>query len=312
MKSKRQCEGYNQRIVFKDPLNAFANAPFGPIHYPAPSPQALVREQQLSAAQQKSSSQSLQIIAPKPPVGYHQLAGAQFNHVYPNQASASPPLNLDPNGYGSPSGPSKYTFFPPTTVDAFSQNQWRQDQPANFSQVSQGAPEDLPQNVSPVVPQQPSGNTQLDKGKGRAEPEPVIHTTEPVFEEWEYPVSDNDSMAESDDVPINERRGSIDFNEYGVVSFQRFDQPHDIFGTQTRMFATFAPESFLATYEPSPANSPLNDKQIAAVFWHFVNVTGPSISLYERHPLDPSTIFQGQPIPTERQHIWTCKSYHIF
>ncbi|KAI0387578.1 hypothetical protein F5Y04DRAFT_7692 [Hypomontagnella monticulosa] len=303
LKSKRQCEGYNQRIVFKDPLNAFANAPFGPIHYPAPSPQALVREQQLSAAQQKSSSQSLQIIAPKPPVGY-QLPGAQFNHVYPHQASASPPMNVDPNGFGSQSGPSKYTFFPPTTVDAFSsQNQWRQEQSPNFNQISPVAPENFAQNVPPVVPQQSPINAYLDKGKGPAEPEEIIQTTEPVFEEWEYPVSDNESMAESDDVPISERRGSLDLNEYGVVSFQRFDQPFDTFGTQTRMFATFAPD--LATYEPSPANSPLNDKQIAAVFWHFVNVTGPSISLYERHPLDPSTIFQGQPIPKERQHIWT-------
>ncbi|KAI1142202.1 hypothetical protein F5Y05DRAFT_402162 [Hypoxylon sp. FL0543] len=112
-------------------------------------------------------------------------------------------------------------------------------------------------------------------------------------------------MAESDDVPINERRSSLDFNELGIVAFQRLDQPYDVFGTHTRTFSAFAPENLLATYEPSPANSPLNDKQIAAVFWHFVNVTGPSISLYERHPFDPSTIFQGQPIPKARQHIWT-------
>ncbi|KAI2624389.1 hypothetical protein GGR54DRAFT_629665 [Hypoxylon sp. NC1633] len=112
-------------------------------------------------------------------------------------------------------------------------------------------------------------------------------------------------MAESDDVLISERRTSVDFNDLGVVAFQRFDQPIDMFGTQTRTFSAFAPESFLATYEPSPVNSPLNDKQIAAVFWHFVNVTGPSISLYERHPYDPTPIFQGQPIPKARQHIWT-------
>lgn len=295
-------------MVFKDPLGAFANAPFGPIHYPAPSPQALVREQQLSAAQQKSSSQALQIIAPKPPpLGYHQLPGTQFSHVYPGQAGqTTSPINYnDPNGFSSQSTPSKYTFFPPTTIDAFSQHQWRQDPPADFGQF-QPAAENVSQNISPVPPQQQPSNFQFDKGKAPAEAEQPLQTTVLESEEWEFPASDDESMAESDDVPINERRTSLDFNEFRVVAFQRPDQPYDMYGTETRTFATFAPEKFLSTYEPSAVNSPLNDKQIAAVFWHFVNVTGPSISLYERHPFDPTPIFQGQPIPKARQHIWTC------
>ncbi|KAK6957888.1 hypothetical protein Daesc_000677 [Daldinia eschscholtzii] len=302
LKSKRQCDGYNQRVVFKDPLGAFANAPFGPIHYPAPSPQALVREQQLSAAQQKSSSQALQIIAPKPPMGYPQMPG-----FYPGQVGQNASgMSFDPNGLGSQSTQPKYTFFPPTTVDAFSQHQWRQEQPSNFGQLSPIAPENLAQDVVPPIPPQQQhrpGNVPLDKGKARIEPEQPIQIMEPVHEEWEYPVSDDESMAESDDVLISERRTSLDFNEFGVVAFQRLDQPYDTFGTQTRTFAAFA--SDLTTYEPSPSNSPLNDKQIAGVFWHFVNVTGPSISMYERYPIDPSPIFQGQPIPKSRQHIWT-------
>ncbi|KAI0111803.1 hypothetical protein F4814DRAFT_450480 [Daldinia grandis] len=301
LKSKRQCDGYNQRVVFKDPLGPFANAPFGPIHYPAPSPQALVREQQLSAAQQKSSSQALQIIAPKPPMGYPQASG-----FYPGQVGqATSPMSFDPSGLGSQSTQPKYTFFPPTTVDAFSQHQWRQEQPANFGSLSPISPENLAQNVVPILSQQQQqpGNVQLDKGKARAEPEQPIQVTESGYEEWEYPVSDDESMAESDDVPISARRTSLDFNDLGVVAFQRLDQPYDTFGTQTRTFSAFAPD--LATYEPSPSNSPLNDKQIAGVFWHFVNVTGPSISMYERYPIDPSPIFQGQPTPKSRQHIWT-------
>ncbi|KAI1775232.1 hypothetical protein F4818DRAFT_43188 [Hypoxylon cercidicola] len=297
LKSKRQCEGYNQRVVFKDPLGAFSNAPFGPIHYPAPSPQALVREQ-LTAAQ-KSSSQALQIIAPKPPpLGY----GAQF---YPGQGqTTSPPLNFnDPTGIGIQPAPSKYTFFPPTTVDAFSQHQWRQDLPPDFNQFSSVAPGNFAQNIPPEQPQQQPSHSQLDKGKARAEPEEPVQVVVPASEEWEYQASDDESMAESDDVAINEQHGSSEFNE--VVAFQRPDQSFDMFGTETRTFSAFAPESFLATYEPSASNSPLNDSQIAAVFWHFVNVTGPSISLYERHPFDPTPIFVGQPIPKARQHIWT-------
>ncbi|KAI0888823.1 uncharacterized protein GGS22DRAFT_152449 [Annulohypoxylon maeteangense] len=269
LKSKRQCEGYSQRVVFKDPLGAFANASYGPIHYPAPSPQALVREQQLSAAQQRSSSQSLQIIAPKPPpAGYHQLV-AQYGHGYHGQAgqTSSPPLNFDPNAFGPQPAPSKYTFISPATVDAFSQSQWRPDQPANFGQnISHIQPEHHQQQHHQQ--QQQLDNSQLDKGKARAESVVYIQAdAEPELEEWEYPVSDDESMVESDDMPIGERRTSLDFNELGVVA--------------------------------------LNDKQIAAVFWHFINVTGPSISLYERHPFDPTPLFQGTSIPKARQHIWT-------
>ncbi|KAI5868638.1 hypothetical protein GGS23DRAFT_41290 [Durotheca rogersii] len=304
LKSKRQCEGYNQRVVFKDPLGAFANAPYGPIHYPAPSPQALVREQQLSAAQQKSSSQALQIIAPKPPpAGYH-----QFSHVYTDQAgpAGSPPGGFDPNVLGSQPTPSKYTFFPPTTVDAFSQQQWRQNPSSNFGQFPSDTSNNPAQAASPVAPPQEADSYTLDKGKSRAEYEPPIEATTSNYEEWEYPVSDDESMAESDDVPIGQdNTTSLIFNDPGAVAFQRLDHPYNMFGTHTRTFSAFAPESFLATYNPSPADSPLHDEQIAAVFWHFVNVTGPSISLYERHPFDPSPIFQGQAIPKARQHIWT-------
>jgi len=51
----------------------------------------------------------------------------------------------------------------------------------------------------------------------------------------------------------------------------------------------------------------LNDPHTAAIFWYFVNMTGPSMSLYERHPFDPSPMFQGAPVPKARRHIWTCK-----
>ncbi|KAI1386255.1 uncharacterized protein F4822DRAFT_310470 [Hypoxylon trugodes] len=317
LKSKRVCEGYNQRVIFKSPIG-FPNSPFGPLPFPAPSPQALVREQ-LSAAQ-KSSSQSLPIIAPKPPSeGYHQLSGAHFNNAYPDQAGqmASVAMNFDPNGFGSQNAPSKYTFFPPTTVDAFSQHQWRQGQPENFGQFPPIAHENLIQNISPVpsLPQQQQQQQQqeyeqpiypqLDKGKSRAEPEEPIEVVASGPEEWEYPVSDDESMAESDDMPISEQQVSLDLNKLGVVGSRRVEQPYDMSGTQTRTFAAFASDDLLATYEPSPNNSPLNDRKTAAVFWHFVHVTGPSISLYERHPVDTTPFLQEQPMPQSRQHIWT-------
>ncbi|KAI3318631.1 hypothetical protein HD806DRAFT_539978 [Xylariaceae sp. AK1471] len=307
LKSKRQCEGYNQRVIFKDPLGAFASAPYGPIQYPAPSPQALVREQ-LSAAQQRPSSQSLQIIAPKPPtVGYHQLVTHQFSHFYPGQAGPAapqPPINLAPNQFLSQPQPSKFTFFPPTTADAFSQGQqWRQD-------VSGGSNQHAPRAAHDGSPKGPTVTSphprrQPEESGTFVEVELTHGASEEQLEDWEYDFYDDDaSMGDSDDEFSLARRDSrLSLDEPGVVTSQRFDHQYHMFGTHTRTFSTYGAETVLATYDPSPVNSPLTDKHIAAVFWHFINVTGPSMSLYERHPLDPSNIFQGQ--VTKKQHQWT-------
>ena len=322
MKSKRQCEGYNQRVIFKDPLGTFTGNPYVPVHYPIPSPQTLVREQQLSAAQQRSSSQSLQIIAPKPPpAGYHHVGAPPFHHAYPGQVRpmVSPPLDYEPQLYGAPPPTqSRYTFFPPETVDRFSQNQWKQEQPLDFNQLPPNHPADR-QGV-PLRPPLPNSNSQQQqlslpqpddpqgKGKARADVEKPL-PLQSQFEELGYPVYDDDdaSMGGSDDelVPVLPQ-AEMNLDDVGLVVSRRLEQPSNFFDTKTRTFSFFAQDNFLAAYEPSPMSSPLNDKQIASVFWHFINVTGPSISLYERHPVDPSPLFQGQPVPRSRQHIWTC------
>ncbi|ESZ98711.1 hypothetical protein SBOR_0949 [Sclerotinia borealis F-4128] len=61
----------------------------------------------------------------------------------------------------------------------------------------------------------------------------------------------------------------------------------------------------LSAYNPSLRLSPLNDSMTARIFCHFINVTGPSISMFERNPANPSLIFQGKSIPSSQQHIWT-------
>lgn len=133
-------------------------------------------------------------------------------------------------------------------------------------------------------------------------------------QDWEYDFYDDDeSMGESED-ELFAQESHLNAAGHGIVASQRFDHHYHMFGTHTRTFSTVGAETVLATYDPSPANSPLTDKHIAAVFWHFMNVTGPSMSLYERHPLDPSNVFQGQ-TPKTKQHGWTCKHeiiiYHM-
>lgn len=308
-------------MVFKDPIGAYSSTAYGPIQYPAASSQVLLREQQLAAAQQRSSSQSLQIIAPKPPiVGYHQLATHQFSHYYPGQAgpvAPQPPIHLSsnqflpqPQPHPQPQ-PSKYTFFPPTTVHGYSQGQWRQDATSSgSSQFPARAAQDAIARGPAAPPAYPHRQSQ---GSGSfVVVEPQQRMTDEQLEDWEYDFDDeDDSMGRSDDESVAGRPGSrLGLDEPGVITSQRFDHQYHMLGTHTRTFSTHGAETVLATYDPSPVNSPLTDKHIAAVFWHFINVTGPSMSLYERHPLDPSNMFPGQASKT-KQHQWTCGCHAV-
>jgi hypothetical protein len=118
-------------------------------------------------------------------------------------------------------------------------------------------------------------------------------------------------MVESDDdydTAFESQVSHLESNDLGIRVARQANAFGDLYGTQLRTFSGFVDiNGILATYTPSSTNSPLNDSRTAAVFWYFVNVTGPCISLYERHPFDPSPMFQGKPVPKVRQHIWTCE-----
>lgn len=69
--------------------------------------------------------------------------------------------------------------------------------------------------------------------------------------------------------------------------------------------------NMLSTYIPSHRSSPLNNSMTARIFSHFINVTAATISMFERHPANPSLIFEGNPVPRSQQHLWTCKVHLI-
>lgn len=75
---------------------------------------------------------------------------------------------------------------------------------------------------------------------------------------------------------------------------------------QPRSFSTYLNEpNLLTTYRPSPFTSPLMDSKCARIFCHFVASTAPILSIFERHPINPSTLFTGAPVPLSQQGLWT-------
>jgi Fungal specific transcription factor domain len=79
---------------------------------------------------------------------------------------------------------------------------------------------------------------------------------------------------------------------------------------QQRSFTTFLDEpnidepNILATYRPSMGSSPLNNPKTARIWVHFIHATGPSLSIWERHPTNTSALF-GDPVPVAQQGLWT-------
>lgn len=82
---------------------------------------------------------------------------------------------------------------------------------------------------------------------------------------------------------------------------------HEVDETRMRTFSAYAEGHTLTSYIPTATESGLTDPQTLAVFRHFIYVTGPSMSLYERHPFDHSKVSPDIPIPQSGQNIWTCK-----
>lgn len=294
-------------------MGPFHGGPYAPVVYQADPVDA-----HLSMSNKPLSQGPLPVIAPKPPM-LDFSAPTSYHHgqIYQGQQIAAPsaPLDLSSPSYGQPNYPSSLPLFPQPQRPSIAAQQhvgYRQSGASDDSLPSVpmfGDPDagnEPPSFPGPPRPSHPNRTSAGPSRRGHMQPPPGIV----LSEEEEFWFSDDDaSMVESDDddAQAESFAGHLESNDLGIIVARRLDRPVDMFNTQPRTFSNFADENVLASYFPSSTNSPLNDTQTAAIFWYFVNVTAPSMSLYERHPFDPSPMFQGQPVPKARQHIWTCE-----
>ncbi|KAF1832553.1 hypothetical protein BDW02DRAFT_422751 [Decorospora gaudefroyi] len=71
-----------------------------------------------------------------------------------------------------------------------------------------------------------------------------------------------------------------------------------------RRYDAFLYDGLLSQYRPEYVASPLRNPKTARVFAHYVHVTGPTISVYERNSRNPTLIFEGTTPPAQRG-LWT-------
>ncbi|KAH7167852.1 hypothetical protein DER46DRAFT_301163 [Fusarium sp. MPI-SDFR-AT-0072] len=284
IKSKRHCEGYNQRVIFKDPMGAIQGGPFGPAYYP-PGSTHLVPH-----LQAKTSQGPLPMIAPKPPsFGYHGHQPAPYGH-YVHGQGAMPPNPYDfnapsmphpyhqPNGMMPPEPPMEYARPPPDARQHY---------------------EGPPFNGQDGLPY-----------AGSSQPEPVAikrermeelnhRIPEPDFDYDDYEMPEDDaSMGESDDEVQDPRQ------VLGPV-MKQFNGTWDTNGTRVRTFSTFAQCNILSDYTATARITELKDPAMLQIFMHFIQVTGPSMSLYERHPFDHTGENSFDSTPKGANNLWS-------
>lgn len=103
---------------------------------------------------------------------------------------------------------------------------------------------------------------------------------------------------DSDDEMVDQSQAE-GFNQLSLImaSANRDEQ-------QLRSFTTHLNEpNVLASYRPTLGSSPLNNPKTARIFAHFIHSTGPSLSIFERHPTD-SSIVLGAAVPSAQQGLW--------
>ncbi|KAI4204822.1 MAG: hypothetical protein LQ350_000888 [Teloschistes chrysophthalmus] len=62
----------------------------------------------------------------------------------------------------------------------------------------------------------------------------------------------------------------------------------------------------LSSYRPSYTASPLMDPETARVFCHYVTATAPTLSIHNRHTVNPSVrMFMGEPVPAYQRSLFT-------
>ncbi|KAI9663049.1 MAG: hypothetical protein M1821_008097 [Bathelium mastoideum] len=72
-----------------------------------------------------------------------------------------------------------------------------------------------------------------------------------------------------------------------------------------RRFDAFLYQGILDQYRAEWVASPLKNPQTARVFAHFVHITGPTMSIFERHARNTSAFFSDDPVPRYQQGLWT-------
>lgn len=307
-------------MVFKNPMGAIPGGPFGPIPHYHPDPTEALVNAQLSSTHAKASSSSqgpLPFIAPKPPsLDFGSTEHYQYLGAYPGAFPRANPANSLGLGVHHP----QY-FMGQMSPDPFlgQQSNTLIESPVQINQpdlLDFYGPSHSPTHPLPTGPMPPAPLHTNFASMDRSDDSPILPISPPFSQPTSAKLESRDVKAET--WFTDEEEASLDLVEDGpspastieipgLTMPDRLQAPLDLYGTQMNSCYGIQGENVLVNYSPSPTDTPLNDPQTAQVFWYFVTMTAPSLSMYERNSAVPSRTFSGEAVPTSHRHIWTCE-----
>ncbi|KAJ9307952.1 transcriptional regulator family: Fungal Specific TF [Paecilomyces variotii] len=354
VKSKRECEGYAQRVIFKHPLGpfgAFQTGPLGSHLHQPPVGLPLYSNYNAQYAQSLPGGSQHPLLAPRPvylpPTGAAGLINAGTMPQLPDgQAANAVPLYYptavptgQTQGFAQPQNFVAPQPIPTATelTGTVGENGRYQDAfvaPSSYQPfLNQQQPCQIPVSGTPQLNALNQGDMSQHFGQsyllGATNwgpiPDPRVSQIQPAVSSGEQIVIDHSpeiplhpkqpsplqilspsSGYESDDYydvdsdeEMSEQTQIESFNQLNLImASARHDE-------RLRSFTTHLNEpNVLASYRPSMGSTPLNNPKTARIFMHFIHSTGPSISIWERHPTNAS-IRLGAVIPPAHQGLWT-------
>lgn len=383
IKSKRQCEGYSQRVVFRPPTFDYRPAPHGGAHITFQS--GPVPEQEGPYPGQYA-----------PPPGFDPAFYHHAEHSHPGGDHSFYPQNGMPVPHGMPMPPSSMQFhaaemaqqqnYPPPTPSTSFYGPDGHPLPPPPTAASQIKAEPLyegyraeqrpaPHGSGGVMPTQPASPRQGSSTWQHFQPPKVEHTSpthrrnseqawqlhsytpRPELQipiDYQPPTVSKPSPASFGKAPSVQpphRRHSEYYGDhtatnvpshllnaaaveahdddyYDVQSDDEMEmdetsamttsdsikqrrltqllEHHSITVREAEMrrYDTFIYDGILDHYRLDDHANPLRNRATAMVFAHFIAVTGPSLSIFERHLRSSSVLSEGQ-IPFPQQGLWT-------
>ncbi|KAK2774785.1 hypothetical protein FQN53_003508 [Emmonsiellopsis sp. PD_33] len=336
-KSKRECEGYAQRVIFRNPVGPISHLGTGPMpqnyipqgHVADPLP-FLRRASNPAISQTELSGRGSSFIplAPRPdqyppgtiyreshllPNFEHEPAFAHHTqerhqssqNYYAQQYTAA---DVDPSMQETPLK-SQFRSVPPREepqyASGFLYARTDSDQIPRLQSYhdSTGA-----QMVSPVQFEHPNMSTYGQTEYKQPESAPNLNAsshgeyvlgtaTHQDLQQATYYYED-----EKDDYWDVDSEGEMDHNYVSPTTTKaanKFMQP-------SRSSTAFTGDEYaMMSYSPSAVASPLMDPEVTRVFCHFVASVAPALSPFERHPVNPTVMLSTNPIPSAQQSLWT-------
>ncbi|CAN9125125.1 unnamed protein product [Alternaria alternata] len=325
IKSKRQCEGYNQRVIFKPPIGDWPNHP-GVVStiqyhtsmlpgtrnqsYRGPEPAAAMQENMLGSIQPRMhGSYDFSHIDPSsgPGPSDPQQGFTEGNPNYPHEQAYQQPLPHDSHStYQAPLQYTQSASYPPVSVPYNHESNLKAAvpqpppiYPQAYRSDSQQA-EEQPYAVSQA--QQPQPQLLLDGfgGDDHVSPTQVLDEAAIENEDDDYwDVQSDEDMFDAE--TAEDEKALLATKEFDTIRRIHFENYNEL---GIRRYDAFLYDGLLSDYRPEYAASPLRNPKTARVFAHYIHVNGPTLSMYERNPRNPTLIFEGSTRPAQ-QGLWT-------